>query len=94
MGQLYIDNNKGQSGDPYKDVTLVYKTKDGETLASLYGNMDCEEGNIFYLGKKVGSFISEHDSHLGTYRLLNVKGKEFHDHYFDSDDIIRICKLK
>ncbi len=21
-------------------------------------------------------------------------GKEFHDHYFDSDDIIRICNLK
>ena len=75
-------------------MALNYKTKDGEEIGSLYSNMDCEEGDIFFSDKKVGSFISEHDSHLGTYRLLNVNGKEFHDHYFDSDDIIRICKLK
>jgi len=73
---------------------LYYKTKNGEILNSLYGNMDCEKGDIFFMGKKVGAFTSEHDSHLGTYRLLNVKNKEFHDHYFDSDDIIRICNLK
>ena len=73
---------------------LYYKTKDGEILDDLYSNMDCEKGDIFFKDKKVGGFTTEHDSHLGTYRLLNVKKKEFHDHYFDSADIIRICNLK
>ena len=72
---------------------LYYKTKDGEILNGLYSNMDCEEGDIFFKGKKVGEFTTEHDSHLGTYRLLKVKKKEFHDHYFDSDDIIKACNL-
>ena len=75
-------------------MTLNYKTKDGKELRDLYSSMDDEEGDIFFKGRKVGSFSTEHDSHLGTYRLLKVEEKEFHDHYFDSDDIIRICKLK
>ncbi len=75
-------------------MALNYKTKDGKKLNGLYSSMDDEDGDIFFSDKKVGSFTTEHDSHLGTYRLLNVKGKEFHDHYFDSDDIIKICKLK
>ena len=75
-------------------MKLEYKTKDGKELRDLYSSMDDEEGDIFFKGRKVGSFNSEHDSHLGTYKLLNVQKKEFHDHYFDSDDIIRICNLK
>jgi hypothetical protein len=55
--------------------------------------MDCEEGDIFFKGKKVGEFTTEHDSHLGTYRLLKVKKKEFHDHYFEDKDIIKACNL-
>ena len=73
-------------------MTLVLRDKYGTEVDKTGYNI--EGGNIFYKAIKVGTFEQQHDSNLGTYYLYIMNnGREFHDHYFSEEDILKACNL-